>query len=93
MRPLSVFQLLGEYRWVDTCWNRIARGPERYKTRANASILYLSGPLAQVFESLEGFRMYYVQAQWASLHTDRESTDSLIQFTDNQYCRIGNNKK
>ena len=29
---------------MDKRWNRIARGPERYRTRA--------------FESLEGFRMY-----------------------------------
>ena len=47
IRPLSVsksidvFYLLGGYRWVDKHWNRIARGPERYRTRA--------------FESLQGF--------------------------------------
>ena len=40
----DVFQLLGGYRWVEKRWTRIARVPERYRTRA--------------FESLEGFCMY-----------------------------------
>ena len=40
IRPLSVTKsrdvsyILGEYRWVDKCWNRMARGPERYRAQA-----------------------------------------------------------